>query len=106
MHRARCVWPALVGLSVLLSCRPVRESSAVSRPADLVVYGRVWTGDSASPWAQGVAVTGDTISEVGDSGRIARLVGRSTRVISNGRAMVVPGFMDAHVHFVDGGFQL
>jgi predicted amidohydrolase YtcJ len=106
MYRMHRVWPAFAGLTLLLSCRSIRDSSAASRPADLVIYGRVWTGDSTNPWAGGVAVAGDAISEVGDSGRIAKLVGSSTRVISNGRAMVVPGFMDGHTHFIYGGFQL
>jgi hypothetical protein len=92
----------LVALAGLVSCR----SAPSGGPADLVVYGRVWTGDSARPWAGAVAVTGDTISAVGDSAEIARLVGPETRVLFNGSALVTPGFMDGHLHFVDGGFQL
>ncbi len=74
--------------------------------ADLIAYGRVWTGDSARPLAQAVAVRGDTIVAVGDSTEVARLAGPETRILANGRAMVTPGFMDGHLHFVDGGFQL
>lgn len=75
-------------------------------PADLVVYGRIWTGDSVTPWAGALAVSGDTVRAVGDSASIAPLVGAGTRVLANGAAMVVPGFMDGHLHFTDGGFQL
>jgi predicted amidohydrolase YtcJ len=53
-----------------------------------------------------VAVEGDTIAAVGDSATVARLGGRDTRVIANGKAMVAPGFMDGHAHFLRGGFQL
>jgi hypothetical protein len=74
--------------------------------ADLVIYGRVWTGDSARPWAAAVAVAGDTIAAVGDSAAVAAWQGPSTRVVSNGPAMVAPGFNDAHVHFLSGGVQL
>jgi predicted amidohydrolase YtcJ len=74
-------------------------------PADLVIYGRVWTGDSARPWAQAVAISGEKISAVGDSSSIAAQAGSGTRIIRNG-AMVVPGFMDGHTHFIYGGFQL
>jgi predicted amidohydrolase YtcJ len=92
---------------LLSACR----SSGASRPpddppADLVVYGRVWTGDSAHPWAGAVAVRGDRIAAVGDSGRIAPLVGPATKVLSSGAGMVTPGFTDSHTHFVDGGIQL
>ncbi len=91
-----------VALAGLIAC----ASSAGGGSADLVVYGRVWTGDSAAPWAQGVAVAGDSIVVAGDSATVAGLVGPRTRVMANGSAMVVPGFVDGHVHFLDGGFQL
>ena len=96
----------LCALGFLQACQIVPESRASLRPADLVVYGRVWTGDSTHPWAAAVAITGDTIAAVGDSAEVARLSGKSTQVISNGKAMVVPGFMDGHTHFIYGGFQL
>jgi hypothetical protein len=99
-------WLVLGGLGGLLSCRSVPESSAALRPADLVVYGRVWTGDSARSWAKAVAVENDRIVAVGDSAAIARRVGSGTKVLANGRGMVVPGFMDGHTHFIYGGFQL
>jgi predicted amidohydrolase YtcJ len=73
-------------------------------PAELVAFGRVWTGDSASPWAQAVATRGERIVYVGDSAGAAKLVGERTRVLVG--AFVTPGFGDAHVHFTDGGFQL
>jgi len=92
----------LLALAGLAACRGTPRT----KPADLVVYGRVWTGDSARPWAGAVAVGGDTVQAVGDSAAIARLAGPTTRVLANGAAMVVPGFMDGHLHFTDGGFQL
>ena len=91
---------ALIALAGLPGC--ARESG---RAADLVVYGRVWTGDSAKPWAQAVAVRGEIILAVGDSAEIAPRVGDSTRILT-ATGMVAPGFMDEHLHFVDGGFQL
>jgi predicted amidohydrolase YtcJ len=96
----------LGGLTGLLAWPALAQSTAASRPADLAIYGRVWTGDSARPWAQAVAVESDRIVAVGDSGAIARRVGPGTKVIGNGGSMVVPGFMDGHTHFIYGGFQL
>jgi predicted amidohydrolase YtcJ len=99
-----------VALGLLLlgaSCGgPLPKPAAQTPMADLVVYGRVWTGDSARPWASAVASRRDTIIAVGDSSAVARTVGSATRVISSPNGMVTPGFMDGHAHFVDGGFQL
>jgi predicted amidohydrolase YtcJ len=94
---------APLALAGLASCR---SGPASSGPADLVVYGRVWTGDSAHPWAGAVAVSGDTVAAMADSAEIAELVGPSTRVLANGDGLVTPGFMDGHLHFLDGGYQL
>lgn len=75
-------------------------------PADLVVFGRIWTGNPEQPWAGALAVRGDTILALGDSADMARYIGDQTRRLDNGKAMVVPGFMDGHTHFMDGGYQL
>src|SRR3954447_2955012 len=101
-RRATLLRSSLIGFIGLFAWRGT--SSTI--PPDLIVYGRVWTGDSASPWARAVAVAGDTVVAVGDSAPIARMAGPSTRVLANGQGMVVPGFMDGHVHFLSGGFQL
>ncbi len=78
---------------------------AVDQPADVVVYGATWTGDAKRPWAEAVAIRGETIVAVGDSAAIAPLVGSRTEVLT-ASGMVVPGFIDDHAHFMSGGFQL
>ena len=73
-----------------------------------VVNARVWTANPKQPWATGVAISGDRIVAVGSSAEIAKLAksSDSARVIDAGGALVTPGFIDSHVHFVDGGFRL
>jgi predicted amidohydrolase YtcJ len=98
---------AVAGFLLLLpACGSAGGDAPRAEPADLVVYGRIWTGDSARPWAGAVAVRGDRIAAVGDSSETARLVGPATKVLSNGTGLVTPGFMDSHTHLVDGGIQL
>ena len=73
-----------------------------------IVNARVWTANPRQPWATGIAVSGDRILSVGSSAEIAKLAhaNKSARLIDAGGGMVVPGFIDSHVHFVDGGFRL
>jgi predicted amidohydrolase YtcJ len=71
-----------------------------------VVNARVWTGDTSRPWADAIAVTGDRIAAVGSSAQVRKMADSTTRVIDAHGAMLTPGFIDSHVHFLDGGFGL
>jgi hypothetical protein len=71
-----------------------------------VVNARVWTGDTARPWADALAVAGDRIAAVGTTADIRRLAPAGTRIIDAHGALVTPGFTDSHVHFITGGFAL
>ena len=77
-----------------------------SGPSLAVVNARVWTGNANRPWADAVLATGDRIAAVGSSAEIRKLAGPATRIIDAAGRMLVPGFNDAHVHFMDGGFGL
>jgi predicted amidohydrolase YtcJ len=83
-------------------------ASAQSKPAaDLVIINaKVWTVDKAHPTAQAVAVLGERIVSVGANADVETWRGASTRVIDAAGKLVLPGFNDAHVHFVSGGSQL
>jgi predicted amidohydrolase YtcJ len=82
-------------------------SSAPPLAADLVITGaKIWTGNPRQPDAQALAVLGDRIVDVGGADAIERWRGRNTTVVDAEGRRLVPGFNDAHVHFVDGGAQL
>lgn len=70
-----------------------------------IVNARVWTGNQQRPWVDAIAITGDRITAVGTSAEVRKLA-RSAEVIDAAGQMVVPGFIDAHVHFLDGGYGL
>lgn len=83
------------------------EAPAQLEPATLVLSGaRVWTGNPQQPWAEAVAARGDRIVAVGSDQQVRALAGEGTRVIDAGGGMLVPGFIDSHVHFVWGGSSL
>jgi predicted amidohydrolase YtcJ len=74
--------------------------------ADLVfVGGNVFAGKGKAP-ATALAVSGDVVTAVGSDAAVRALAGPKTRVVELRGRLVVPGFNDAHVHFLDGGYGL
>lgn len=93
----------LIAACALTSCQP----QPVENTATLIVTNaRIWTGDEALPWAEAVASQGEDIIAVGSADEIAALIGETTNVIDAAGGMLLPGFIDTHVHFADGGSGL
>jgi predicted amidohydrolase YtcJ len=76
------------------------------RAADVLVVGKVWTGEAERPWAEAVVIEGEKIAAVGAREEAAKLVPKDARVIDAGEGLVVPGMYDAHIHLIDGGLHL
>jgi predicted amidohydrolase YtcJ len=95
----------IASLSLILT---VPASRAQSKPAaDLIItHANIWTVDPANPTAQSVAVLRDRIVAVGSDATFELWRGPQTRVIDAAGRLLLPGFNDAHVHFVTGGAQL
>jgi predicted amidohydrolase YtcJ/glyoxylase-like metal-dependent hydrolase (beta-lactamase superfamily II) len=88
---------------LIVACSPTPKPESAS----LVITGaRVWTGDPDQPWAEAVAATGEDLIAVGSSADIAPLIGDDTEVIAADGGMLVPGFIDTHVHFLSGGSSI
>jgi hypothetical protein len=82
------------------------EAVAASAVADLVLRGgRVWPGKGQRE-GTAIAVKDGRVAAVGSDADIQPLIGPGTRVVDLRGRLVLPGFNDAHVHFLGGGFGL
>ena len=98
-------------LALVLGCTLFGSTQSVSVPsrpaADLIIHhAHIWTVDSSLPEAEAVAILGDRIVAVGSNQAVDSWRGPNTRVVDAEGKRLLPGFNDAHVHFVDGGAQL
>lgn len=92
-----CLLAALLAAFVLPS-RPA--------PADVVfVGGAVYTVNPKQPWAEAVAVQGNLILYAGNNKKARTYIGPATRVVELGGRMMLPGFVDSHLH-PGGGMDL
>ena len=84
------------------------HTNGESKPAAtlIITNAAVYTVDKGHPRAEAVAVIGDRIVAVASRAEIDLWRGPQTKVIDAGGKLLLPGFNDAHVHFIQGGAQL
>jgi predicted amidohydrolase YtcJ len=101
-------------IASLLLLMPFSEDISLINPveaaadkADLVLLnGRIWTGNKKQPWAEAIAAKGERILLVGANAEARKLADGKTRVIDLQGNLTLPGFIDDHTHFIEGGFHL
>src|SRR5260370_31566277 len=104
IHSLRAVLQTLPLLLVAASIS--RAQGRIVEPADIIVLqGRVYTENPQQPWAQAVAIYRGKIVAVGDDPEIERRRAIGTKVINARGKLVLPGFVDCHIHFIDGSFS-
>jgi predicted amidohydrolase YtcJ len=100
-----------VFLSIVAMAVIVFFSSSCSKGgkdmADLIlINGTIHTLDPARPRAEAVAIRDGRILKVGATAEVRGLAGKETRTIDLAGGFVLPGFIDSHTHFLNGGFSL
>ncbi|HEX7018398.1 MAG TPA: amidohydrolase [Gemmatimonadaceae bacterium] len=99
--------PSACLLIALLLTAGTAGAQAAPKPADLVLRGgEIATLDAAHPEAQALAARDGRIVAVGSDADVARFTGPRTRVIDLHGARAVPGFIEAHGHFMGLGESL
>lgn len=105
MKRAAAVAALAVGAMAVAS-HAGRADVTRAGGADLVLRGgRVWAG-KGSPPATAIAMHEGRVVAVGADADVAGWIGGATKVVDLAGRLAVPGFNDAHVHFLSGGFGL
>jgi len=75
--------------------------SLAADPADIVFTNAdIRTMDKANPQAQAVAIAGNKITYVGDNAGAKSFIGQETRVINAHGHLMVPGFIETHLHLL------
>ncbi|WP_296707324.1 amidohydrolase [Rhodoblastus sp.] len=78
----------------------VAEAVAAADPSADIVFrnGPVYTVDDDKPWARAVAIKGKRIAFVGDESGVQSFIGPETRVVDLAGKMLLPGFVEGHIH--------
>lgn len=80
---------------------------SVLQLADFIVTnGTIFTADDSLPFAEAMAIRDSRMIGVGNYSFIKDILGSETKVFNLKGKIVVPGFIDSHVHLISGGLQM
>ena len=99
----------ILGIGFLIAALNAGSAAqAVHRPPaeTVLTHARIYTVNPQQPWAGALAIRAGKIVAVGSETSIDAWRGRTTRVIDAGGRLVLPGFTDSHIHFVEGALLL
>lgn len=98
MH-LKFILPIIISLTFTMTSNPNSNKKAF-------INGKVYTVNVKQPLAQAVLIEGNKIIFVGSNEEAKKLIDKSTEVIDLQGKLMLPGFIDDHVHFTSGGFYL
>jgi predicted amidohydrolase YtcJ len=68
--------------------------------------GKIYTVNEKQPLAQAVVIEGNKIIFVGSDAEAKKIIDASTKIVDLKGKLMLPGFIDDHVHFINGGNYL
>jgi hypothetical protein len=72
----------------------------------VILGSRIYTGDAARPWAEAIGIKDRQIAAVGSIAEVKAACGNDAQIMNLPGRLVVPGIVDAHLHFVSFGLYL
>lgn len=96
----------LILLLCFFAVLPASAQKKTQPPDTVILHAKIYTLNAKQPWAEALAIRGDRIVAVGSDADIAALQWKDTKVIDAKGHLVLPGFTDCHIHFIDGAFSL
>ena len=76
------------------------------KSADIILIAPSYTMNPEQPWADAVVIKGDKIIFVGDEQDALSYQNNATQIVDMPHGMVLPGFIDSHVHLLSGGIEM
>jgi predicted amidohydrolase YtcJ len=99
-------WHEIIGFALILLFA-LTAVGQTEHPADVIItHARIYTVNPKQPWAEAIAIRADKIVAVGKLKDVEALHGPATQIIDAKGHLLLPGFTDCHIHFMDGSLGL
>jgi predicted amidohydrolase YtcJ len=100
-------WAAVPCLAVLCVALQLKMHPAVIYSADtVIIHAKIYTENPRQPWAENLALKDGKVVAVGGDEVATRYKSAHAQIIDAGGRVVLPGFTDSHIHFLEGSIDL
>jgi hypothetical protein len=105
---SRSYFPCLFALFVFLGLGLEISPLLGQGSADERIYfnAKIFTAEPQNPYAKAIAIRGDKIVAVGTCAEVAKSLTPNAERVDLGGKSVFPGFVDSHIHAIQGGIHL
>src|SRR6266404_4334359 len=93
-------------IAALIVCAAAMSHAQPKRADVIITHARVYTVNAKKPWAEAIAIRQHHIVAVGSAAEIDQWRGTQTQLIDAQGRLVLPGFFDSHIHFMEGALSL
>ncbi len=93
---------AIIGSAATL----LGQADNPDRVDTILINGRIYTENPKQPWADALAVRSSKIIAVGTAKQMEAFRGPYTKTVDAQQHLVLPGFVDCHIHFMEGSLGL
>ncbi|HEX4485344.1 MAG TPA: amidohydrolase [Terriglobales bacterium] len=95
-----------VAIISLLICLPAAAQEVVDAANSIIFNARIYTVNPKQPWAEALAVRDGKILVIGSTKEAMAHKGPLTKTIDAKQHIILPGFTDCHIHFMEGSLGL
>jgi predicted amidohydrolase YtcJ len=75
------------------------------KPADMLIFGRIYTANPRQAVVEAVGVSGDRIIFAGTAADAEKYKGDKTQIIELNEKIMTPGFIEGHAHLLGVGYN-
>ena len=79
------------------------QTASLNAREKILFNAKIFTADIQHPYAEAIAIKGNTIVAVGNLAVVKTAVGANAILIDMHGQTLLPGFVDSHNHLVEGG---
>ncbi len=92
-----------IALLLIANSTLAQQAQPLNAPEKILYNAKIFTADAMHPFAEAVAIRGNTFIAVGNLAEVKAAAGKNAVLIDMHGQCILPGLIDSHNHAIEGG---